>query len=231
MRYYLLSAVAAAVLATPAMARDGSLYVGVEAGPMWVRDIHGNYQGATGSEDGSIRINNKMGIDADVIAGYDFGWLRAEAEASYKRTKISSTDPDIPNFGPFFDDGGRGRTVALMGNVLGDFGNDNGWSFYAGGGVGVARTSYKIDEISFGATDSNLAWQIIAGARTAITPNLDLGIKYRYFHTKFDLEETPVEEVMGKWNSHSLMASLIYNFASAAPPPPPPPPPPAPERG
>ena len=227
MRYYLLAAVAAVAVASPAVARDHSMYVGLEAGPMWVQSEDADYQGETGAQDGSIRIRHKMGIDADLIAGYDFGFLRAEVEAGYKHAKVKSTDPNIPNFGPFFaDDGGKARTVSLMGNLLADFGNDNGWSFYAGGGLGVARTTYKLNVIHFGATDSNLAWQFIAGARTAITPNLDLGVKYRFFHTKYDVEETPVEEVLGKWNSHSLMASLIYNFGGVEAPPPPPPPPP-----
>ena len=78
MRYYLLAAVAAAAIASPAMARDGSMYVGLEAGPMWISSETADYQGETGSQDGSIRIKHKLGLDADAIAGYDFGFVRAD---------------------------------------------------------------------------------------------------------------------------------------------------------
>ncbi len=231
MRKYLLAAAATVVLSSPAFARDGSIYVGADAGLMFIQKAHDNYQGITGLTDGSIGIKHKTGVDLDLIAGYDFGFIRAEAEAGYKHASIDSTDPNIPNFGPFFGDGGKARTVSLMGNLLADFGNENSLSFYAGGGLGVARTTYRVDSISFGGTDSNLAWQLIAGVRYPVSPNLDVGLKYRYFHTKYDLNEGPKEELLGKWNSHSLLASLTYNFGAALPPPPPtpnpPPPPPA----
>ena len=66
---------------------------------------------------------------------------------------------------------------------MADFGNEDGLSFYAGGGVGVARTKYRLaaEGESLTAKDSGLAWQLIAGARYAVTPTMDLGLKYRYF--------------------------------------------------
>jgi opacity protein-like surface antigen len=194
---------------------------------MRVSDADLEYQGATGLEDGELDVDHKTGIDLDAIVGYDFGWFRVEGELGYKRASIDETDVDIPNFGPLFDDGGKARTVSAMVNALVDFG-DEGLGFYAGGGIGGARTTYDIDSISFGATDSNLAWQLIAGVRTAISNNIDLGLKYRYFTTKYNLEETATEEVIGRWKSHSLLASLVYNFAAPPPPPPPPPLPPPP---
>ena len=30
--------------------------------------------------------------------------------------------------------------------------------------------------------DGGVAWQMIAGVRYALNPNVDLGLKYRYFH-------------------------------------------------
>ncbi len=133
--------------------------------------------------------------------------------------------------------GGKARAVSVMANLLLDFGSDARTSFFVGGGVGVARTQYTIGEISFGATDNNVAYQFIAGARTALSPSIDLGLKDRYFRSKYNLQEGENEEVLGRWKSHSLLASLIFNFGAPAPapvaapveiaPPPPPPPPPA----
>ena len=80
MRNYLLAAVAAFAIATPAAARDGSPYVGIEGGILDVLTAHDDYQGNIGSRDGRIAIHHNMGIDVDAIAGYDFGFIRAEAE-------------------------------------------------------------------------------------------------------------------------------------------------------
>src|SRR5438552_2839185 len=210
MSKYLFAAVAAAAVASPVVARDGP-YVGVEGGALLVQKTTADYQGITGLTDGTIGIKHKTGIDLDAIAGYDFGMFRVEGELGYKKAGIKSTNPNIPFF-TFFEDGGRGRTVSAMVNALVDFGPDDGLNGYVGGGVGAARTSYKVNIISFGGTDSNFAWQLIAGIRYPVSPHFDVGLKYRYFSTKYNLNEGPTEELLGKWRSHSLLASLIYNF-------------------
>ena len=50
MRKYLLAAVAVAAIASPAAARDGSGYVGVDAGLIWPRDTDLNVGGAVFEE-------------------------------------------------------------------------------------------------------------------------------------------------------------------------------------
>jgi opacity protein-like surface antigen len=232
MRKVLLTFLAATTISSPALARDGSLYAGIEGGVLKLKDPTINYQGPTGTDDGFLSVDHKLGLDVDAIVGYDFGMARFEGELGWKRSKIDGADLD-DNLLPSLGDGGRGRTVSAMANVLIDFGNDDGVNFYIGGGAGVARTSYKIDAISFGGTDSNLAFQGIAGVRAAISPNIDAGLKYRFFTTKYNPSESDSEEILGRWKSHSLLASLIFNFGAreAAPPPPPPveaPPPPPP---
>src|SRR5690349_15630444 len=119
MSKYLFAAVAAAAIAaTPAAAHDGSAYVGVDAGLMFVQSTDANYQGVTGLTDGDIRIKHKTGFDLDANAGYDFGMFRVEGELGYKHASIKNTTPDIPFFGTFFGDGGKGRTVSAMVNGL-----------------------------------------------------------------------------------------------------------------
>jgi hypothetical protein len=81
----------------------------------------------------------------------------------------------------------------------------------------------------------------IAGVRYALTPNVDAGLKYQYLHTgklnfndAFALNGTNfTTSAKGNYDSHSVLASLVYNFNSreaapapipaAAPAPPPPP--------
>ena len=109
MRNYLLAAVAAAALTTPALARDKSVYVGVDAGVMLVEDtnLDFNYDydarlHATTSTT-RIAIDHNLGFDVDLVAGYDFGLVRGEVELGYKRasTRRSSGQfrPDRIRYG------------------------------------------------------------------------------------------------------------------------------------
>ena len=131
--------------------------------------------------------------------------------------------------------------------------------FYAGAGLGGANVKLA------GEGDTAWAMQLIAGARYALSQSVDIGLKYRYFRTSnVDLSDEPlalagnsnrvnvgtatapvfIDQVTNavvitdfeqKFRSHSVLASLIFNFGGAsepppmpmAPPPPPPPPPPA----
>jgi hypothetical protein len=135
-----------------------------------------------------------------------------------------------------------------MANLLLDFGSNDGLQVYAGGGVGAARVT--LDNIITGPSvtpgrgingnDRSFALQGIAGMRVPLSYNIDLGLKYRYFRTKVNLQDatnpTAIENLDGRFRSHSLLASLIFNLGArpvppapiveAAPPPPPPPPPP-----
>ena len=216
MRKYLLAAVAAAALATPATARDKSLYVGVEGGLMLVEDtkLRYEYDGEGAFDiDEAVTIDHKYGFDIDLVGGYDFGLIRTELELAYKRASIDEVFID-GNFFPGlavtepFDADGSVRVWSVMLNALLDF------------GLPAIQ-----DELDAQDSDTGFAWQIIAGVRKAITPQLDLGLKYRMFtssHRDFEIDDN--EQFDGRFRSHSLLLSLIYNLA-------PPPPPPEPERG
>ncbi|HEX2623968.1 MAG TPA: outer membrane beta-barrel protein [Sphingomicrobium sp.] len=247
MRKILLAAVAATAIATPAMARDGSPYLGIEGGALFARDLNFDYDYSFDDGEvitpafGTLGIDHKTGTDLDIIGGYDFGAFRAELELGRKRASHDSYNVVDSELGTFSGEGsGRTRVFSIMGNLLGDFGDENGLSFYGGAGIGIAKGKVTVDvpadladetgESSVSAKDSHLAWQLIAGLRYAVTPNVDVGLKYRYFRAKFG-----DEDIDTKFRSHSLLASLIFNFGApavaevVAPPPPPPAPEPMPE--
>jgi hypothetical protein len=83
MRRYLLAAAAVAALSSPALARDGSVYVGIEGGLLHAQDMDGDglvdftSTPATpaGPADfvavGSFDAELKRGYDIDAIIGYD----------------------------------------------------------------------------------------------------------------------------------------------------------------
>jgi OOP family OmpA-OmpF porin len=254
MKKYLLAAAAVTALATPASARDGSAYVGIEGGVMMASDSDVDRRFTGGDWVDFLDINHGLGFDVDLIAGYDFGMFRLEAELGYKRASHDDYEIDGDAPGPFpgggdepvvpgaeIDADGRTSITTGMVNALIDIGDDDGLSFYAGGGIGIARVSQTIDSLGSQKLHhkdwDKLAWQGIAGVRMAVSSSLEAGLKYRYFSAgtlKSDLYDAPPGmDARSFVHSHSLLASLIYNFGAreALPPPPPPAPyvaPPAP---
>ncbi|QNM82813.1 porin family protein [Sphingomonas sabuli] len=245
-------AASAFTTATPAFARDGSAYVGIEGGAMVVDRMGFKYRDALQTIDDAYVVDHDWGWDVDLIAGYDLGMVRVEGELGYKRASTDELyiDP-AANFDlgaapqdSFVNADGDSSVWSAMVNALIDIGDDDySWSGFLGGGVGYANvdTDFSAPGINrfLDASDSGFAYQLIAGVRTAITPNLDLGLKYRFFtvnNLTFDVDagSTPAAlafDAETKWRSHSLLASLVYNFGAPAAAPvyvAPPPPPPAP---
>ena len=79
-------ALATTAFATPAVARDGSWYAGIEGGLMIVEDYNLDYNDGVRNISDGVDIGHNKGMDVDLIAGRDFGSFRAEAEIAYKRS-------------------------------------------------------------------------------------------------------------------------------------------------
>jgi opacity protein-like surface antigen len=248
----LLAAAALALVSTVASARDGKPYVGIEGGVTKPDKLKLDYRLGTLSVPNGIHFEHKTGWDVDFIAGYDLGLIRAEAELGMKRAAATQVTvaPAIQfnNTGPLTVDGRVLAKSALV-NLLLDFGKDDGLQVYGGGGIGLARVS--LNNVISGpnvpagrgiqGSDRSFAWQLVAGMRAPISYNIDLGLKYRFFRTEIDLSATSnasVQSLEGRFRTHSVLASLIFNLgkqpaplappaAEPAPAPPPPPAPPA----
>jgi opacity protein-like surface antigen len=248
-RKYLLAAAAAAAFATPAAARDHGGYVGVEGGLLF--PTSSNLRLSTDSITSygyyicyyettcALKTHYKTGYDVDVVGGYDFGMFRLEGELGYKRAKHDKYSVPGDGTNVSVDADGRTSSWSAMVNGLVDFGGDKGLNFSIGGGVGYAHTKYRFStdddffDPSFNATSTSIkgskfAWQLLAEARLPVSAQLDVGLKYRYFDGGRIKDEFAdgdgTTTISTRLRSHSILASLIYNFA---PPPPPPPPPPA----
>src|SRR5215212_83952 len=247
----LLFASAALVIATPAAARDGSPYVGLEGGLLFPQHMSGIFTStftqtaqtpAPGAPSnplvagnvvgtlpatfttlpavatGGANVRLKNGYDIDAILGYDFGMFRLEGELGYKHSSVKSFSQDTA-FGTTVTTGltpaGATQTTAFvfpngnltafnltnnlniwsgMINGLVDFGDASGVSFYVGAGIGRARVKL------FQNSDSAWAYQGIAGVRFAVSPNIDIGLKYRYFRTG-DLDFAPTATTFSTVNT------------------------------
>lgn len=234
-------ATAAAVMATPAAARDGAVYVGGEFGALWANDteldVNGVEDVVTVDYEAEMPWNGlgDHGWDGSLFLGYDFGGFRLEGEASMKSADIESYTSSIafPGAAPPGTRLAVGETDvrSFMINAMGDFGDDDGISAFVGAGVGYA----KVDFDGFGAfsnqpaflddSDGGLAWQLFAGVRQAISDTVDMHVKYRYFNASGVDLETGVNDIETNFSSHSLLGGITFNFGGSEPPPPPPPPP------
>ena len=75
-------AMASTALATPALAREGQWYVGVDGGVMIVED--------TSVNNGDASVEHDKGFDFGGVVGHDFGAFRLESEVSYKEAQLES---------------------------------------------------------------------------------------------------------------------------------------------
>lgn len=238
-------ALSSTVLATPALARNGAWYVGGDFGAMIVEDI-GFDTGLQpvipgGGGDAQFGVNHDYGYDGALFVGYDLGMFRIEAEVSYKRARVDDYETAIrfPGFGggplgggitPTIRPAGGGRTSALsfMINGLLDFGDEDGVSGFVGGGVGMARVDYNnIRAFSNQAavlddSDTRFAWQVVAGIRQAISDNVDITLRYRFFNAdNIRTVDFRGIENESRFRSHSLLGGITFNFGSPPPPEPP----------
>src|SRR6476620_11633002 len=119
MRKYLLAGAAMLVMATPAVAKDHSGYVGIDIGAAWPKgqDLFATtHFSATGpfvcnavppatctvvptdiAATRATTMDYNAGLDVDAIGGYDFGMFRLEGELGYRHGHISHVNAD-PNF-------------------------------------------------------------------------------------------------------------------------------------
>ena len=228
MRRYLLAAAAAIAIASPAAARDGSGYVGLDLGAMMPEDNNFDFEGPNNSFDRVMNLDYDVGYDVDLVGGYDFGMFRGEAELGYKRASAKEVTFDTnvdPTAAPH-DAGGKGSVLSIMANALLDFDGGDGWGGFVGVGGGLAKvkidTSFAgsfpasgLTEFAVDDSNSGFAWQAIAGVHFAVSQNIDLGVKYRFFNVPsvtlrgFSRIDVSLKD---KWRSHSILASLTYNF-------------------
>jgi OmpA-OmpF porin, OOP family len=220
-------ALSSTMLATPALARDGAWYVGGDFGPMIVEDIDVDI----GAVEDAVSIDHEYGFDGDLFVGYDFGAFRLEAEVAYKKADLDEVENTIrlPGQGPtgfagIREAGGSTDALSFMLNGMLDFGDDEGVSGFVGGGVGVARVEFNNARIFSNQapflddSDTRFAWQVIAGVRQAISDNVDVQLKYRFFNVDdINVQAFNGGETDARFRSHSLLGGFIFNFG--APPP------------
>ncbi|WP_425410168.1 OmpA family protein [Hyphococcus sp.] len=225
----LLTAAAVMAISPAAQAYDG-LYGAIGAGLSYLdgdTDINNN-SGGSGTPQFDSTQEHDLGIGVYAAIGYAYeNNLRAELEFSYRNNDIDSIDPDGGGFSgwPTGTISGDTTSMAIMGNVLYDFG-DGPVTPYIGLGTGIANVDHDItgtnpggfpvQNITYGSSNWQWAYQGIAGLSFALAEGLNLDLSYRYFRTrKKNLAGTlgggPAAFEVGH-DPHSLFAGLRWDF-------------------
>jgi opacity protein-like surface antigen len=160
---------------------EGGFYASFFGGAALVNDL--DYEASTNVE-GSTSFDN--GFDVNGAVGYAFGnGLSLEAQLGYQRS-----DQTGGTYGPY-DVPVTGTGSVLYGMVNAWYGVDLGnITPFVGGGVGVASmtldsvyTGAMFEDSTFKDSDATWAAQIGAGLAVAVTEDIDLVGRYRYFTT------------------------------------------------
>lgn len=176
------------VLSAPANAAGNGWYVNLSGGANWLTDD--GFVAVAGPDTLIFSPDPNTGWIISGAVGLSLNnmvqGLRVEAEVAYRQNQVD---------GVWASDTGPGNdaglldydhsTVSVLANVWYDFDLGNVRP-YIGGGVGWAETDLDgrfqggtIPAINY--SDDGFAWQAGAGVNFDISPNVQLGLGYRYF--------------------------------------------------
>jgi OOP family OmpA-OmpF porin len=202
------------------LAPPDGLYAGAKAG--WTH--LGTVDAVTHFEDGGTatdRDHHDEGFDVGGRLGVKQGPWRFEGEFNYRRNGlseiVSSSDPKAS---------GSTQAFTFLGNAIYDFDVSPWWGGvtpHIGAGIGLAHLSAKQKIAGFtllDSSDTQFAYQAIAGLRFPLTPNWALDLDYRYLAATDPTYKSPAGAcVTSSYQTHNVIASLTFSFA---PPPLPP---------
>lgn len=164
-----------------------------------------------------------LGFDNDIAisgaVGLRMESLRAEAEISYQKNdldKIGVTGITVDASAL----GISGNAKALTGliNAYFDFNTGSAFSPYITGGMGFSRVNFNasIDiEDELGTLDDNdtgFAFQLGAGVGYAVSDNVTLDLRYRYFSVPTLKYDTTESETESEFNSHNITGGVRISF-------------------
>jgi len=187
---------------------------------------------ATDSNRERVSGDLKTGNDIDLIAGYDFGRFRIEGELSRKRADFDDVTIRNSFLGGFLDGTKdtkgsiRARTAVV--NVLYDLAVNRSIDLYAGPGIGWGslKLTPKVDLFEneeFGdelrrTKRKGMFGQLVGGVRVALSDRIDAGLKYRYIRSeKLTYDAGVLGDLKGRLKTHSVLASIAYNFGGSQP--------------
>jgi outer membrane autotransporter protein len=208
------TALALLTLAAPANAA-GPWYVSLTGGANWQDDD--GFIATNGPDTLTFASNSDTGYVIAGAVGYSLTsvapGLRVEAEVSYRDNSndgVWTTTTGVASDSGLLDF--DHSAIAVLANVWYDF-DVGGVKPYVGGGLGWADV--EVDGTYIGGTipaidfsDNGFAWQAGAGINFAISPNMQLGVGYRYF-------SGPEVNILAPFATNSATSELDYDNHAA----------------
>jgi OOP family OmpA-OmpF porin len=222
LKYVLMGGVACFAMSSAAFAQQATgLYVSAGVGANWAIDgdidADASLLGPLFTASATATPDIDVGPMGVIAVGYDWGYLRTEAELGLRTNDLSkfTGDYDVSFLGfpvasgDFDSDDlsslgldlrGHQRVLSAMVNALIDF--DLGpVTIYGGGGLGVANVEWNLGLTGFGggadgsSFQTLLAYQGIAGLAYNVTPQLAVTAEYRYFSTFEDARPKEFDQI------------------------------------
>ncbi len=187
----------------PATAAFPAIPTGTELGWTTEFDKGYNISGQIGHRfSGGFRVEgefnyNRSGIDTHrnlTVGGTN---IDATDSAVLTRGVAATTNPTV---GTVIDSGiGSQKSYGAFANAYYDFNSGGSFQPYLGGGIGAQRVKfdYRPSNIDVGqGSNTNLAWQLMAGATYKISPSVEVFGQYNYRDagkTKLNLDLLPAD--------------------------------------
>lgn len=228
MRGSVFAGLSSLLLAGSALAEGGHFYAGIDLGAVLSSESEQTYiPGLGAGSTGHVTTGHELGFSASAVYGYDFGWVRAEIEAGYVSADVDEVTTDFPlpgssspaDIGSFSAEGDVAAQT-FMANLIFDVGVVSDFTFFVGGGAGVAQLDFSaLARSSSGAflDDDNdewlFAWQAMAGVRKPLSEKIDIHVRYRYI----SVDETELIGFGGRvvypgFTAHAVSAGITFNF-------------------
>lgn len=168
------------------------------------------------------RVEFDPGINVGGSGGFDFGYVRLEAELAYKEGDISSVYDSTRNVS-YGDLHGSLGAFSVMANCFVDLHNNTPVTPYFGGGIGFATLylddtrgtdkSSGLEDFLYDSDDDTVfAYQVGAGLEIAINRFFSLDLGYRYFATDEGDFEGGIAGTRMKFESHNGTVGFRYKF-------------------
>lgn len=169
-KWFTATALAVGMVAVPAAA-SAETQIRVFGGLNMTEDLDTTYYG----------YDAQFEVDEGYVIGAGFGitngnWL-FEGEISHRDADISEVQ--FLTYYAYDFEGSVSATAGLI-NAWYNFDTGSAWGFYAGGGIGIADAEFESGGYSYSETE--LAWQLGAGASYRTESGFAYGFGYRYFN-------------------------------------------------
>ncbi|MCD6486054.1 MAG: porin family protein [Syntrophobacterales bacterium] len=191
------------LMCSPAFAA-GNFYVTPQVGVTFLNDA----DLSEGVEEATLSFDT--GYGAGISGGYDFGMIRVEAEAGYRKNDFDTIS--APGEGEFSVSGDI-TAMSLLLNCFVDFETGTNFTPYAGAGIGAAKVEFEASgEGDISEDDTVFAYQFVAGVGYAFTENVTLDVSYRYFATADPTFENGEGKMEAEYGSHNIFMGVRFSF-------------------